>query len=443
MKLLHYIMMVFGVILTSLFIYPVYLGAINTKLIMAVVGLVPFVLNLLRSMKMGLSKGASNLFFLVLLAGGVSISSLMATIINSTNDDTFVSYLYSMFVWLVGAYMLMLYLNKIHKNLTFEIICLYLVATGAMQCILALLIDSFLGVENFFVRFHFLDPSAIKFCRESDRLFGVGCAYDPGGIRLAATLVCALYVYRSVAERFKLWANLLYIAAICLIMVVGNMISRTTVIGFALGILYILCDSGIFGLRIEDCYKRPLRLMSWSVIATVLVVAVLYNSNSNFRTNFRFGFEGFVSLVETGEWKVKSNESLKTMYRFPDNMHTWIVGDGYIDSTDKDPYYVGKRYKFYYMATDVGYLRFIYYGGVIMLFSFMAFMAWAAQTCCSYFPRNKQLFFVLFVLQLAVWFKVATDIFCIFAIFIALGIKIDELKSWSYVQTCSISDDNA
>lgn len=425
MKLLHYMMMALGVILTSLFIFPVYLGAINTKLIMAVVGLAPFVLYLLRSMKSRVGK-VFNLIFLVLFAGGVSLTSLMAIVINNTNDTTFVSYIYSMLVWLIGAYTLILYLKKIHGELSFEVICMYLVVTGAMQCILALLINSYQGVENFFVRWHLLNSGDVEYARRADRLFGVGCAYDPGGIRLAAISVCAFYFIRSIIERFKLWANLLYIAGIYLILVVGNMISRTTMVGFVIGLLYVFYDSGILGLRIKENYKRPLQLMSWSVIATVLVVVVLYNSNSNFRTNFRFGFEGFVSLVETGEWKVKSNESLKSMYRFPDNMHTWIVGDGYIDSTDKDPYYVGKRYKFYYMATDVGYLRFIYYGGVIMLFSFLAFMAWAAQTCCSYFPRNKQLFGVLYVLQLAVWFKVATDIFCIFAIFIALGIKLEE-----------------
>ena len=58
-------MMALGVILTSLFIFPVYLGAINTKLIMAVVGLAPFVLYLLRSMKSRVGK-AFNLIFLVL-----------------------------------------------------------------------------------------------------------------------------------------------------------------------------------------------------------------------------------------------------------------------------------------------------------------------------------------------------------------------------------------
>ena len=41
----------------------------------------------------------------------------------------------------------------------------------------------------------------------------------------------------------------------------------------------------------------------------------------------------------------------------PDNLHTWIIGDGYIVNPKDDPYYIGEVTKGYYKNTDIGYLR--------------------------------------------------------------------------------------
>lgn len=50
------------------------------------------------------------------------------------------------------------------------------------------------------------------------------------------------------------------------------------------------------------------------------------------------------------------------MYVFPDNLKTWIIGDGYFNGPeDSDPYYTGEIWDIgYYKGTDVGYLRFIF-----------------------------------------------------------------------------------
>ena len=60
------------------------------------------------------------------------------------------------------------------------------------------------------------------------------------------------------------------------------------------------------------------------------------------RKNFRFGFEGFVSLIEKGRWEVDSNETLKSMFVWPDNPKTWTIGDGYFSNpVNTDFYYTG------------------------------------------------------------------------------------------------------
>ena len=98
------------------------------------------------------------------------------------------------------------------------------------------------------------------------------------------------------------------------------------------------------------------------------------------RNYIQFAFEGFFSLVEKGRWEVSSNEILKNMYRFPESIKTWIIGDGYIENPKNDPYFIGKLTGGYYMGTDVGYLRFIYYFGLIGLIAFIIFMVKAGKT---------------------------------------------------------------
>lgn len=147
----------------------------------------------------------------------------------------------------------------------------------------------------------------------------------------------------------------------------------------------------------------------------------LYHEDVTFHKNIRFAFEGFFSLAETGKWEVQSNEILKDMFIFPDNWKTWIIGDGYFNSID--PYYVSRRdFKYgYYMGTDVGYLRFIYYFGVIGLAAFSWFFCAVTAVCRKRFPRYAMFFGFLLLLNFLVWFKVSTDIFVVFAPFLCLA----------------------
>lgn len=409
-----------GVVLTSFYIFPVSLpGGGNTKLFMAIIGIMLFLYN---GAKHGISGINKNIVILIIFAGGVSLTSWIAIVANNTNDTTYVTYLFSMLVWLVGAYTLVLYLSVVHEKMNVGIICRYLIIVGALQSLSAIIMDNYPGVENFFIRLHLLNASDVAYAKEGDRLFGIGCAYDTGGIRLAAILVMSGFLFHKIMGIANIWIKIGFIASIYITLIFGSMISRTTTVGFVIAGVYVLYESGMLRLKIKEGYENSLKWLLGSVAVSALIVGFYYTTNANFRHNFRFGFEGFVSLVEEGEWNVSSNERLVTMYRFPQTLHTWIVGDGYIDSTDLDPYYTGHRYRGYYMATDVGYLRFIYYGGLVMLVSFITFFIWVAYTCGGYFPKYKTLFWLLFILQMAIWFKVASDIFCMSAPFIALGI---------------------
>ena len=78
------------------------------------------------------------------------------------------------------------------------------------------------------------------------------------------------------------------------------------------------------------------------------------------------------------------------------------------------------------MDTDVGVCRFIFYCGLIGLSIFAIFFLVTANVCTNYCPEYKWMFYALMCINYAIWFKVATDIFLILALFLALGPEEEE-----------------
>lgn len=70
------------------------------------------------------------------------------------------------------------------------------------------------------------------------------------------------------------------------------------------------------------------------------------------------------------------------------------------------------------MGTDVGYLRFIFYFGTLGLAAFSIFMGKVTQLCIRQFKEYKIVFLMFLAVNFIVWFKVATDVFLIFALFL-------------------------
>ena len=170
-------------------------------------------------------------------------------------------------------------------------------------------------------------------------------------------------------------------------------------------------------------------MLNISILVGVIVVlcTLFYRINDDFKINIRFAFEGFFSLWNEGVWFVTSNENLKKMYIFPDNFKTWVIGDGYIENPRvTDPYYTGKVYSGYYMGTDVGYLRFIFYFGLLGLITFIYFFVALIKKCIKKFSGFYLMFVLLLFVNLIGWLKVATDIFVILAPFLLINSEENE-----------------
>lgn len=426
--MLKYLQMAVGVILTSFYFFPftfTFLPGVNTKMAMAGVGLVLLGLQLGRARNSIFSKDMVTISLYALM---VSFTSFIAVTLNETRDYTYVSYIISMWVWLSAAFVAVKYMRTVHGYISVELVCNYLIVVCVFQCISALIIDAFPVVKNFALAYiSDLGPTQMELMKEAGRLFGFGAALDPAGSRFAAVLTIIVFMATRLAATNRNKYLVGYILAFIFIAIVGNMIARTTTVGVIIALAFLLYSIGLHRMVIS---KSTGRIMLWFVgvlVVAVPLLTILYHTNEQFHDNIRFAFEGFFSLAEKGRWEVNSNEILKNMIVFPDNLKTWIIGDGYmLDPTGVDPYYTGPDWGGYYQATDIGYLRFIFYSGLIGLAAMALFIWKAGRISMLKFKDQQMLFWLLLAVNYAVWFKVSTDIFLALALFLVIDKQENE-----------------
>ncbi len=405
-------------IVMSCYIFPFTPAPIpiaNTKQVLSVIGILLIGLDLISKRNPIINK---DILQLSIYAALVSLIGLIATTYNGTSDFTYTTYIVSMFVWQAGAYTVVATIRKVYGECSIFLIGNIFIGICVVQCILAIAVDMIPAVKA--VVDAIQGPST--WLESVDRLYGLGACLDTAGIRfaIALTLIAVFLVKISDTEyqKYSYW----YVIAFIIITVLGSMVARTTSVGAVLGLLYLLKASRIQRLYISDIFSRIVKYFIAILAIAVPILIFLYHTNESIHDYLRFAFEGFFNLAETGEWEIGSNERLKSMYVYPDNLKTWIIGDGYmVNPFYSDPYYMGPNFDGYYMGTDVGYLRFIFYFGLIGLGMFMLYFIKATQICIRKFPLEKDIMLLLLAMNFIVWFKVSTDCFCVFALYLLVS----------------------
>lgn len=407
------------VVLTSFYIFPItfyFFPIANTKMVMAVLGVVTFIIDSILTRKSVMS---SKVMTAGICAFAVSFWGIVSVLYNGTNDYNYASYFVSFCVWIAAAYFVISCIRWVHGYVSVQIVCNYLIAVTLSQCFLAIALDllpTFKTIINDLVVGFASMYSAGDGLEKAGRLYGIGAALDVAGTRFCAVL-CIIGIMAFNSFRFKRNGILIiYVLSMIILLVVGSMISRTTGVGVIVLIIYYVVTSQ----RGDKSFF--LQLIAICLILTVVCI-ILYNSSPFFYDNLRFAFEGFFNLFETGHWRLQSTDALREMYIFPDSLKTWLIGDGYFEEPyTTDPYYVGeiRNWGLFYMGTDVGYIRFIYYFGCLGMLSFMFYFIRIAKDCAKDFPRDKWVFYSMLLINFIIWLKVATDIFCLFALFLCI-----------------------
>lgn len=406
MTIVRFFSMIIIGILTSFFIFPVgFVGlpeSLNTKQIMAVLGIVFFVIKSVKDRSFGLKKTTISSAALAII---FSLWCLFCVTKNNTSDYSYVTYIRSYIIWLSSAYCLVCIMKSVHGRVSINLLVKYLFYVSVAQCLSVVLIDNISLVESFVRAVFIQDLRAL----DGGRLFGIGASLDSGGIRFAVTLFLTahLLVNDTSLNHSRLRLSL-YLFGFALVSIIGATVARTTLLGTALGLMYILAHYGYTKYLVLT--KTQVRF--WSILFISLVVIVffsvfLYDATPIFKGYLRFAFESFFNYFEKGTFSSRSTEILMNMWTWPTDTDGWIYGYGNFDN--------------WYYNTDIGYCRFTLYCGIVGVVLFSIFFIYNAYAIKDKFVNGNILAMLLLVMVFVIWVKVSTDIFQFFALLLLIN----------------------
>lgn len=390
---------------------PVALPGINVKMMLAAVALPYIAFQLVRRGNAFIDK---DFIIMLLFLLPISLFSLLSNVYNDTSDYSFNFYFISVFVWMAAGYVVVSLIKSVHRKLSVQLLANYLIVVCCLQCFLALSMEFNPALKDFIDGL--MGGSEAFMGDAGDRMHGLGCALDVAGGRFAAVLVMIAFLLTKAQTNAEKW---FYIVAFCIILVIGNMIGRTATVGGGVAVAYWIYDI-LRGNTSGNAYAKSLLR---GLVIVIPIIAILYFVNDVFYRQIRFGFEGFFALFETGRWQTNSNDILfEHMLVFPDNIKTWLIGDGYGANPEMtDPYYTGKSYHGFYMGTDIGYLRFIFFFGLFGMVSMIALFVYFWRIGCVRYVNQRNMITLLLAINLIVWFKATSDLLPIFAILLCVS----------------------
>ena len=369
----------------------------NTKMIVAVMGLLGFGYDALLRRNVQLPQV---MVVGLLFAGLYSIINIFAIEFNATDDYSYANYVTTFLVWIFSVYPAIALIRLTHGEVTLPLITYYLVATTLFQCLTGLIMDNNPGFDEFNAKIVAWD---MDFYDRIGRIRCFSTALDFGGVRFSLVLILIMgmlgrdeSVRKSKGAMFYLLLSFFVIAGI------GNMVARTTTVGVVVGLVILVIYMFGSGPRLGGSgYIIGLFFVTLALVSVVGVY--LYNTDEYYYNLIRFAFEGFFNLVEKGEFTTDSTEVLESMWKWPSDTKSWIIGTGI--------------YGTWAYGTDIGYCRLILYSGLTGFVVFALSFVYYAYYFARKYPRYIWLFASFLAMTFIVWVKVSTDIMMIYAFF--------------------------
>ena len=372
-------------------------GGPNTKMIVAVIGLLWFGYDALLRRNVQLPQV---MIVGLLFAGLYSIINIFAIEFNATDDYSYANYVTTFLVWIFSVYPAIALIRLTHGEVTLPLITYYLVATTLFQCLTGLIMDNNPSFDEFNAKIVAWD---MDFYDRIGRIRCFSTALDFGGVRFSLVLILIMGMLgRDESVRKSKGATFYLLLSFFVIAGIGNMVARTTTVGVVVGLVILVIYMFGSGPRLGGSgYIIGLFFVTLGLVSVVGVY--LYNTDEYYYNLIRFAFEGFFNLVEKGEFTTDSTEVLESMWKWPSDTKSWIIGTGIYGS--------------WAYGTDIGYCRLILYSGLTGFVVFALSFVYYAYYFARRYPRYVWLFVGYLAMTFIVWMKVSTDILMIYAFF--------------------------
>lgn len=204
-----------------------------------------------------------------------------------------------------------------------------------------------------------------------------------GGIWIAIGQLALTQLYKK--NKIHLY---LYIGLFAFLFVTGLFVARTSLTGLISLLLLLTPFKKNFG-----------KVFAWILMAfmTLGFLQTQERMLESWGLQTNYAFEIFDNYRATGEFHSNSYEGTKEMWRtLPTDLKTWFIGDAK---------YVDDRIGGYYMHVDVGYLRVLFYGGLVGLFLYLAYIFKLCKTISirSNKERDYNYFVWLYYAMVLIW----------------------------------------
>ena len=232
---------------------------------------------------------------------------------------------------------------------------------------------------------------------EGVRLLGFGVSFFTAGYIHSFILIVigAILRYYDLDNKSQLF----YLLSFIFISVISVMMARTTLVGIALGGILM------FKPMLKHGKKNLILLLSMlGIIVTYVIFSLSRDTLEMIQSLFEYGFELFINIFIDHSARTGSTDLMYSMYVFPTHLKTWIIGDGYFLDPDL------LEYGYYYMGTDIGFLRLIFFSGLIGLIVYYIYEFTIIKETYRRCGFGKAMFFAFGILFLLVLLKGFADL---------------------------------
>ena len=362
--------------------------------------LLKFISEILLKRKVFLSKNFVQVISLCLF---IAVYSLFIILVRHTKDLEFVKYPFFVIQWLGGGYIITQMQRHIYGEVKFQNVAIYIVASVVLQVIIAFLMFISPPIHDLFTSINLNDPPTGEAFREF-RLVGFASYYFGAGIICGYALILIPFLIPYCKNKTQI--RLLSFSFL-LILLLGMMMSRTTMLGGAVAIILLILPSR-FGLNSSAKIRS---FLSYFIIIPILIIPLFFMLDQKLidtvKVASEFGFEMFYNYLDEGNLTTGSTEQMKEMYKLPDSSITYLLGDGIFYNNQMNDS------EGYYMGTDIGFLRLLYYFGIFGSFLFFLLQFMVLYKCAiSFTNRRIKFLFVMsvFAYMLILNFKGLTDL---------------------------------
>lgn len=276
----------------------------------------------------------------------VLLFSIVAIAVNRTTDIEYIRFCLSqLIIWFAAYFILSFGAAKRADIYTIIRIVVYAIL---IQSFLSTAISTNLDIKDRLLGLIVVEDEEVLEDFIGSRFVGWGTSFFSAGVTSGLGLICISFLL----VHNKAWSPLITAVIYGIILGVGIMLARTTIVGCGVSLVYFFLEY-----RRVVSWKSILRFFFWLLGAIVALVSIAYTVLDERILNW--AFELFLNYVDSGSVETTSTDALADMYIFPSRLSTYIFGDGLFSGL----------YGGYYMGTDVGFLRLLFYFGIFGLFA--------------------------------------------------------------------------